>query len=182
MKDIELKRCPFCGGSPKPSKRRGRYTFPNNKYVGCESHTGGYIPVETWNTRPIEDALRSRIVELEAENKYLGNMPVNTVKAPDAIIYDNALDANRELRITVKHQQDRIAELEKQAIVWHKYPDEKPEPSHEYEVNIPVIVYSGMLGYTYFADYNTDSEYFWSHGTKIMTSHWAYLPEPPRES
>ncbi|HPS40250.1 MAG TPA: hypothetical protein PL124_12595, partial [Candidatus Cloacimonadota bacterium] len=102
------------------------------------------------------DALRSRIAELEAENKYLGNMPVNTVKAPDAIIYDNALDANRELRITVKRQQEQIAELEKLTIVWHKYPDEKPDPSHEYEVNIPVMIYS-MNGCTYFADYNIDS-------------------------
>ncbi|HPS40194.1 MAG TPA: hypothetical protein PL124_12315 [Candidatus Cloacimonadota bacterium] len=59
------------------------------------------------------EGLRTRIAELESENKYLGNMPVNTVKAPDAIIYDNALDANRELKITVKRQQEHIAELEK---------------------------------------------------------------------
>ena len=75
--------------------------------------------------------------------------------------------------------QARITELEKSAVVWHKYPDEKPKPSYENEVNIPVIIYSKMLGYTYFADYNTESGNFWSRGAKIMASHWAYLPTPP---
>ena len=80
----------------------------------------------------------------------------------------------------IESLEKRVAELEETAIVWHKYQDEKPEPSHEYEVNIPVIVYSKMLGYTYFADYNINSEYFWSYTTKIMASHWAYLPSLPK--
>ena len=77
--------------------------------------------------------------------------------------------------------QARITELEKQVVVWHNYPEEKPEPSYEYEVNIPVIIYS-MNGCTYFADYNIDSGNFWRYGGKENNvSHWAYLPEPPRE-
>lgn len=63
----ELKPCPFCGKCPRPSVRRGRYAEPNWKYVGCSSHTGGRIPRDTWNYRPLEDALNARIAELEAK-------------------------------------------------------------------------------------------------------------------
>lgn len=111
----ELKPCPFCGEMPMLFDRPCYYyQCIKEKCQGQEMswNNTAQEALVSWNTRPIEDALQSRIAEMEAENKYLGNMPVNTVKAPDAIIYDNALDANTELRITVQRQQDRIAELE----------------------------------------------------------------------
>lgn len=60
----------------------------------------------------VNNEQRERIAELESENKYLGNMPIMKVKAPEAVIYENALSANRELAITVNTQQNRIKELE----------------------------------------------------------------------
>jgi hypothetical protein len=54
----ELKACPFCGEIPETSK----YGVLGNIGVRCENincsqHTGGFMFIETWNTRPIEDAL-----------------------------------------------------------------------------------------------------------------------------
>ena len=48
----ELKLCPFCGGSANM----------------CDCAMSCDITVQTWNTRPIEDALNARIAELERRN------------------------------------------------------------------------------------------------------------------
>ena len=91
-------------------------------------------------------------------------------------------ELNQALRDREAGFKARIAELEKQAVVWHKYPDEKPKPSHEYEVNIPVMIalINNYIAETDFADYNTESDTFWRYGTKYKgITYWAYLPEPP---
>ena len=62
----ELRPCPFCGAMPDNERGVVRYD------PGVICHTKGcllecrWFPIDDWNTRPIEDALRARIAELEA--------------------------------------------------------------------------------------------------------------------
>ena len=62
----ELKPCPFCGSKANLSR-----TVPN--MVLCSNENcwfyNNFVGILTWNTRPIEDALRARIAELEADIK-----------------------------------------------------------------------------------------------------------------
>jgi len=63
----ELKPCPFCG-SPA-------YSYHDNciDFAGVKCDLGGCVCADilitenNWNTRPIEDALQSRIAELEGK-------------------------------------------------------------------------------------------------------------------
>jgi len=57
----ELKPCPFCG--EEPATRAGFAICINDD---CEqSNYWSGLDIDAWNTRPIEDALNARIVELE---------------------------------------------------------------------------------------------------------------------
>ncbi len=60
----ELKPCPFCGKKPNPN-------WTDESYIECTNRkcsVYGYgMSTGDWNTRPIEDDLRKRIAELEAE-------------------------------------------------------------------------------------------------------------------
>ena len=58
----ELKPCPFCGGEAELCYSEVD-TFCRKCNVIQET--------EMWNTRPIEDELRARIAELEADNDQL---------------------------------------------------------------------------------------------------------------
>jgi hypothetical protein len=64
----ELKKCPFCGKKPNPD-------WTDESYIECTNRkcsVYGYgMSTGNWNTRPIEDALRKRIAELEADNNRL---------------------------------------------------------------------------------------------------------------
>ena len=65
----ELKPCPFCGGMPKVNDwtLKGitdKRCFCDNE--NCPVYLSKTIAIDDWNTRPIEDALQSRIAELEA--------------------------------------------------------------------------------------------------------------------
>lgn len=65
----ELRPCPFCGGPA--------YSYHDNciDFAGVKCNLGGCVCADilitenNWNTRPIEDDLRKRIAELEAENE-----------------------------------------------------------------------------------------------------------------
>lgn len=63
-----LKPCPFCGGDARTMEMFGG-TFVTCGNVNCA------LDVEvtrlTWNTRPVEDALRARIAELERSDELL---------------------------------------------------------------------------------------------------------------
>lgn len=51
----ELKKCPFCGNSPVAT--------PSHTIL-CNTCHREFLP-EIWQSRPLEDALKDRIVELE---------------------------------------------------------------------------------------------------------------------
>ena len=107
------------------------------------------------------DALRARIVELEHQ--------LENHKA--------SADGTTHWCAECKMRDDHIAELEKSAIVWHRYPDEKPQ-----HCGLPVSV----LCYTeendmFTAFYSVDENSFFDGDWRTNVSHWAYLPEPPRE-
>ena len=67
----ELKACPFCGAKLTKSVV-DRETFYQHPMVnGCHLRAMLFTKYK-WNTRPIEDALRARIAELEEECASLG--------------------------------------------------------------------------------------------------------------
>ena len=75
----ELKPCPFCGSEVQDDERGEKY--PKKSPMGgwiihCECCGASLSQFRksgkdeiSWNTRPIEDALTTRIAELEADNK-----------------------------------------------------------------------------------------------------------------
>ena len=92
----ELKPCPFCGEIPKVNDwtLKGitdKRCFCDNEK--CPVYLSKTIAIDDWNTRPIEDALQSRIAELE---KDLSNKEIEYTD-----LWDDALAL-----------QARIAELE----------------------------------------------------------------------
>ncbi len=71
----ELKPCPFCGSSgaildePLNEDEYGCFCNALCGAIGpCDED--GEKAVEFWNTRPIEDALRARIAELEEKQRW----------------------------------------------------------------------------------------------------------------
>ena len=61
-KDVELKPCPFCGYTPMLFENDDP---PYGRGVHCLVPDCCTSDPDTWNTRPIEDALQKRIGELE---------------------------------------------------------------------------------------------------------------------
>ncbi len=120
------KDCPFCGEDigPVVARQGTKYTFyqvmhqPNKK-----GHRHGLIimDVDEWNTRPIEDALQTRIAalstriaEFEAENKWLKaeNERLKAIAERAGLIIDTANDEFlRELQ-SIKLQQKRGPDLD----------------------------------------------------------------------
>ena len=116
----ELRACPFCGSPGKVSKL--------DHLIGC-SNPECFVPWSfvtefEWNQRPIEDALRARIAELEREVDRLFEtcdaVEKFTLSLPE--YNDGALcdievieDINKRLREQINDntlQFERIAELE----------------------------------------------------------------------
>ena len=74
----ELRPCPFCGGQ---ALTKTFFDYDDLEYmpldiiepeVTCENErciNGWWLSPNDWNTRPIEDDLRKRIAELEAESE-----------------------------------------------------------------------------------------------------------------
>ena len=90
----KLKQCPFCGGTKICTEKSINLNYCDN----CSAESN----VEHWNTRPIEDELRKRIAELEAENDRL----------QDAWFRDETICPDGSLKPKVSTLLNRIAELE----------------------------------------------------------------------
>ena len=70
------KPCPFCGESIGviEEERGDEYSYwlvIHQPHKTGQHHGRIIMPVEWWNTRPIEDALTARIAELEAERRWI---------------------------------------------------------------------------------------------------------------
>ena len=74
----ELKACPFCGKETAEVECDGAFWWVKCQSCGASGHVYWFIlnngnardiVIDNWNTRPIEDALRLRIAELEAESE-----------------------------------------------------------------------------------------------------------------
>lgn len=71
----ELKPCPFCGSKALTNIFLDYEDIENPPTeVTCENERciyGWWLSPKDWNTRPIEDDLRKRIAELEAERRWV---------------------------------------------------------------------------------------------------------------
>jgi len=124
-----LKPCPFCGEMPKVNNWEwmgitDKRCFCDNE--NCPVYLSKTIAIDDWNTRPLEDALRARIAELEADLKNareLIGMTPEPVLADGTIVYKllaEAADkkiANLHKVITkqslkIERQAERITMLE----------------------------------------------------------------------
>lgn len=124
-----------------------------------------YPNTETW----IEQ-LKARIVELEAENA------IYCAKCNDGIVTDDdgicGICANAQDGV-IESLQNKAAELKKSAIVWHKYPAEKPQKTDHYLIHCPI------LNKRHFDFWHNDIQKWDRYDEYVI--HWAYLPEPPSE-
>ena len=72
MSDIELKKCPFCGGEAEIIDD-AMGTISRCQWCGAENGNGVYgadghkLAVKDWNNRPIEDALKAENERLKKE-------------------------------------------------------------------------------------------------------------------
>ena len=182
----ELKPCPFCGNMP--------YQHPETKRIWCD--TNGCIGTailaintDEWNIRHIENALQARIDELESLKCSCCADPITT-DDNDSNLCGACADSLKEERDRLLERntelQARIAELEQQletakahAIVWHKYPDEKPEKPKNIGMWMNVLVIDSCrtywIGTCRFIGNKLDMI------SPQSTTHWAYLPAPPKE-
>lgn len=65
IKPSEILPCPFCGSRHLYFGDWGMHGTQDK--VSCGNECIERVPVETWNSRPAEEALQKRIAELEAE-------------------------------------------------------------------------------------------------------------------
>ncbi len=71
----ELERCPFCGEMPETDGR-----FAQCYLMPCDARHF-IMPLKSWQKRPIEDALKKRITELEAAGAKLADAAQDLINA-----------------------------------------------------------------------------------------------------
>lgn len=69
IKPSEILPCPFCGSEHLYFGDWGTHGAYDK--VSCGNECTDWVPVERWNSRPIEEAQAARIAELEREVKFL---------------------------------------------------------------------------------------------------------------
>ena len=76
----KLKPCPFCGKETAEVECDGAFWWVECQSCGATGHVFWFIlnngnahriAIDNWNTRPIEDALNSRIAELEEAQRWI---------------------------------------------------------------------------------------------------------------
>ena len=93
-----LKPCPFCGGTKICTEKGINLNYCDN----CSAESN----VEHWNTRPIEDALTTRIAELEGLIDRLIEIGDRLV-FPDGVFDDEQSVIERDWRILTKAVKER---------------------------------------------------------------------------
>jgi len=176
----ELKLCSYCKSVPQANTwtlhgiTETRYFCPN---PDCP-HSVRTVRLEQWNTRPIEDDLRKRIAELEAENAELKErvamLDVTAVyKSLGEMGY---IEQVANLKAENAAFQSRIAELEA-AQRWIPVSERLPEVNGYYMA----VVVDGFddsrsvetLRYFGDGDWFTWSDWY-------VVTHWKEKPELPK--
>ena len=154
----ELKPCPFCG-SPA-------YSYHDNciDFAGVKCNLGGCVCADilitenNWNTRPIEDDLRKRIAELEAESERF------TVHS----------DIERQDDKSPNDTQTQTIVYGKWIPVSERLPEVYRDGDGEF---IPFLVCENDKDYPYRAIYDGLN---WGDGMFVAdVTHWMPLPKPP---
>jgi len=159
----ELRPCPFCGSEAFYIKIMGNYEKPHEIY--CSKCDGAITEgrsekqvVTNWNTRPIEDALQSRIAELEAESERF------TVHS----------DIERQDDKSPNDTQTQTIVYGKWIPVSERLPEVYRDGDGEF---IPFLVCENDKDYPYRAIYDGLN---WGDGMFVAdVTHWMPLPKPP---
>ena len=184
----EPKPCPFCGEMPE------LFTNPCYYYQcvksGCEGQEVSWNDTEeealkSWNARPIEDALRAEIAELKKDKPILCAECNDHILPNDEAICWACADTKKSIITELMAENESI---KSQALVWHKYPDEKPEPNG-YMNRVLLVAYktdkiTAVATCEYFFPMfgiECDEFGFGKLENGIVITHWAYLPEAPKE-
>lgn len=91
----EQKRCPFCGNKDIDIS-------PISGAAWCYDCHSVSNDMDRWNTRPIEDALQSRIAALEAALVEIRDRSFRCIPSPEEIESQEALHAYIEINETGK--------------------------------------------------------------------------------
>ena len=166
----DLKPCPFCGGDVQlyniDDDGLGGFSYYyevvcrhcglSNKSIYADRDRVENAAIKHWNTRPIEDALRKEISQLQADN------------------------------ISLVEQMNQMALKPNQEVIeWHNYPEEKPERPVGTLVPNPVSQLSLLVEYQTIdgGTYVCTDEYYWLNepgfGLEIDVTvlAWAYMPK-----
>ena len=100
----ELKPCPFCGKMPEVEPNGDCYC----DYYICPMAPDSYMPKD-WNTRPIEDELRSRIAELEEQ---VWDLNLANEKLESAYFADETIAPDGSLKPSVCKLMKRVEKAE----------------------------------------------------------------------
>ena len=132
----------------------------------------------------------------QAERTLLGKYTCSVKKCPGYFVECSLKDWNTRpiedaLNARIAELEAEVAELRKSAVVWHKYPDEKPESNgygnrtcfvaFKYREFPPAVgccdYYFPVLG----IGEDGDGVFGFSPREGVVITHWAYLPAPPEE-
>jgi len=181
----ELRPCPFCGGTKICTEKGINLNYCDN----CSAESN----VEHWNTRPIEDELRSRIAELEEqvwdlnlaneklESAYFADetiAPDGSLKPSVCKLMKRVEKAETDYSISEAHVTallNRIAELEA-AQRWIPVSERLPEKQKL------TIGFTDNSAYVFFEIVNDDEMglvMYPYQNRKGTVTHWMPLPSTP---
>jgi len=106
----ELKACPFCGSKADIYHDRQDVAVCSN---GDCNNCG--IPVDEWNTRPIEDALRKQLEGMESDYESacvlvakMHEAAVGGIRGPIAGVVEDVLNLRTKLDVAVEAIRDDV--------------------------------------------------------------------------